>query len=317
MGEHDKPGELTRRSAMGLAARIGLAGMFLTGCGVAASSSATPPIVAPRTRSGVLFDAEFTRLGTLEAYPEQVNVGPSPVTGEPRARIIDDPVHGPSRRVAMLVSDWTSDHHNPNPRVALETHNFVRAARSSYTEDIYYAGFAVYLPDRFQELSGQSWLTFASGAYGAPYGGSGPLSLGLIAPESPGKDHSLILGARYDLLRDVNIPRAQWVDLVLGFRLAYAAEGGWVSMWINRGAGWNRVPVNGQSRASYDALAPGVNDGWYRRTSDVPNSSSICAYGDQPNAIVHGWHRVGRFFEDVMPNSYPGSNLPAHILTDD
>jgi hypothetical protein len=123
-------------------------------------------------------------------------------------------------------------------------------------------------------------------------------------------EHRLVLANRPELLGNVIVPRGRWIDLVMGFRMAYAQEGGWLSIWMNEGDGWKRLPVSGKDRPSYDALSHGVNDGWHMDENQSPNTSRIGVYGNQPNTLLHGWHRIAQTFRDAMPNSYPETPLP-------
>ncbi|WP_035926535.1 hypothetical protein [Kocuria rosea] len=270
--------------------------------------------VVPPSSGGLLFDAALTSRQDLGAYPYQINTGLSPITGRPRALLMDDPVHGSARTVLRMASDQSADHDgHPSLRVQCETETFIRSARHGHIGDIYYAGFALFLPDEFRDLAETDWLTIGAGAYGSPYGGSGPLSLGLRPTADVGGEHRLVLADRPELLGEVVVPRGRWIDIVMGFRLAYAENGGWLSVWMNTGEGWGNLAVLGEDRASYDALSEGVNDAWHRDENRSPNSSRIGVYGNQPNTLLHGWHRIGHTFSDAMPNSHPGSPLPEKV----
>lgn len=303
----------SRRTVLGLAGRLTATGLLggMTGCTWLGRGELSPEQVVPPSSGGLLFDAELTSRRDLSAYPYTINTGWSPVIEQPRALLLEDPVHGASRIVVRMVSDKTARHDGaPSVRVQCETDALIRSARHGNLSDIYYAGFALYLPDDFEPLKDGDWLSFAAGAYGPPYGGSGPLSLGLRSPGSAEGEHRLVLANRPELLGDVVVPRGRWIDLVLGFRLAYAADGGWLSVWMNLGDGWSVLPVAGEGRTSFDALDRGVNDAWHGNEEEAPNTSRIGVYGNKPNTLVHGWHRVGQSFGEAMPNSYPETPLP-------
>lgn len=297
-------------TAVGLLPAAGLLG-GLTGCTRPQADDLSTQTVVPPSSGGSLFDAALTSRHSLEAYPYQINTGLSPVTGRPRAALVDDPVHGSARTVLRMASDEAADHDgHPSLRVQCETDTFIRSARHGHIADIYYAGFALFLPEEFRDLAEGDWLTIGAGAYGSPYGGSGPLSLGLRSARSVGGEHRLVLADRPELLGDIVVPRGRWIDMVMGFRLAYAGDGGWLSVWMNVGDGWDSLPISGEDRAQYDALSEGVNDAWHRDKSRSPNSSRIGVYGNRPNTLLHGWHRIGHSFSDAMPNSHPGTLLP-------
>lgn len=299
-----------------MAGGLSAAGLFggLTGCGRQDPDALSPEAVVPPASGGIFFDAALTERRDLDAYPYTINTGTSPVTGLPRAMLVDDPVHGPSRVVVRMASDLTATHDgNSNFRVQCETDTFIRSAQHGHLADIYYVGLALYLPDEFRTLTGRDWLSFAAGAYGSPYGGSGPLSLGLRPSDDAGGEHRLVLADRPELLGEVMVPRKRWVDLVMGFRLAYAQEEGWLSVWMNLGDGWGALPVSGDNRSSYDALAPGVNDAWHGDEDESANSSRINVYGNKPNTLLHGWHRIAQSFSEAMPNSYPLTPLPEQL----
>lgn len=283
----------------------------LTGCATRGPSALSPETVLLPATAGVIFDAELIARQDLSAYEHTINTGWSPILERRRAQVIVDPVHGMQRMAVQFTSDPSAGHgSNPNPRVQCETDYLVHSARHGEANDIYYVGFALYLPREFEDLEGNDWLTFAAGAYGAPYRGSGPLSLGIRPSSRSRGEQRLVLGDRPELLGDVTLPKGRWIDLVLGFRLAYADEGGWLSLYMNQGDGWAALAISGRTRAVYNTLAPGVNDAWHWDEDRPPNSSRINVYGNRPNTLVHGWHRIGYSFTDAMPNSYPLSRLP-------
>ena len=303
----------SRRAVLRLTGRLSATGLLggLTGCAWLERGELSPELIVPPSSGGLLFDAALSSRLDLGAYPYRINTGWSPVTEQPRALLLEDPVHGASRIVVRMASDVAARHDGgPSFRVQCETGALIRSARHGNLSDIYYAGFALYLPDDFEPLQGGDWLSFAAGAYGPPYGGSGPLSLGLRAPDAAGGEHRLVLADRPELLGDVVVPRGRWIDLVMGFRLAYAEDGGWLSVWMNLGDGWSALPVAGEDRPTYGALNRGVNDAWHGNENEVPNSSRINVYGNKPNTLMHGWHRIGQSFTEAMPNSYPETPLP-------
>ena len=306
----------TRRSVLmcaGLLSFIGLTGA-LHGCRSAVRDELTPTEVVLPPTGELIFDAALSSQQGLDVYPHQINTGPSSQTGMLRAQLVQDPVHGPRRTVLRLASDSEATHGDfPTLRVQCETDYMLRSAAHGNFSNIFYTGLSLYLPNEFRTLHDEDWLTFASPAYGPPYGGSGSLSLGL-RPPLQSDEPRLVLGDLPHLLGEVTVPVQRWVDFVVGLRLAYASEGGWLSLWMNHGSGWRTLPILGEERAPYDTLQRGVNDGWHRGESDNPNSSRIGVYGNEPNTLLHGWHRIGRSFEDVMPNSHPGTPFGDRVL---
>lgn len=204
--------------------------------------------------------------------------------------LVRDPA-GSARQVAFFDNTRGLRHQATLPRAAAETPRFIRPLGPGVSSDEYWFGASIYLPTPPPEVGAGDWFSIATPAFGPPFNGTSPLSLGVRPSRADrvqvlmGPDLSILGSSFY-------MPTNTWVRVAINFKFAY---NGWASMWVGTGltsTSWQQVPLRGASRASLPTMGRGVNDACVDPNAQA-NSSRIGAYG-WPSRIFVGHHAVER-----------------------
>lgn len=260
----------SRRSVMLLAAGTATAGLVGAPMRAEALSAADAPYPSPRP--GVLFEADFRRRG-LAQFAE---FHPRSLTSAVDLGTVGDPLDA-GRTVAWFDSHRKLNVGTSYPRSIASTPKFLER------DDQMWASTEVMVASKGTAMSEHNdWLQLLAGAYGAPYGGPAPVGVSIVRQRS-GRIH-VNACSDYDLLRDeIEFPMDEWVKIAVNFKLDYD---GWLELYLDRGDGWENIPLGGRRRHPLDTLRRGCNDGG-------ANDARVGVYGSKPSRAYFASFVVG------------------------
>lgn len=238
----------------------------------------------------VLFDADVADRG-LAAY--------AAVHNGHRIEVVDDPGPlGAARKVLRFEVHESDNQLTGDPRAQAETPELFREG-----DDIW-IGYSTYFPaswpDRLPPGS-DNFVTFAE-VYGPPFQGASPVKLSM-------RGGSEALTFQRNDTYDWDLPweegpiqKNTWYDWVVREKLSRDDDTGFVEIYRNTGAGWEAVPLFGQTRL-------------YTRTLDASNSQGpqyhkIALYYAagmglrSPLVMYFADHKVATSFALAAPRSY-------------
>lgn len=217
----------------------------------------------------------------------------------------DDPRSDVTRQVIWTSSVSAKNWSTPWPRAELRTPFLIKPAYRGNTIDEYWESCSFYYPSTRKnpdnslvsnKLADLKWNSLFTPAWGPPYTGSSPMGLQAFAR---GGIQTFRINDQFNVIDEASAtwPYDTWVQMVVHFKFAYQAKGGFYDMWINAGPGsnnWRRVTFNGGAkRLWWDTLKSGCNDAWTTGASNTPNHSGIGCYGEDMAIVYWGGHKIG------------------------
>lgn len=220
----------------------------------------------------MLFEADFRRRG-LAQFAE---FHPRSLTSAVDLGTVGDPLDA-GRTVAWFDSHRKLNVGTSYPRSIASTPKFLER------DDQMWASTEVMVASKGTAMSEHNdWLQLLAGAYGAPYGGPAPVGVSIVRQRS-GRIH-VNACSDYDLLRDeIEFPMDEWVKIAVNFKLDYD---GWLELYLDRGDGWENIPLGGRRRHPLDTLRRGCNDGG-------ANDARVGVYGSKPSRACFASFVVG------------------------
>ena len=246
-------------------------------------AAAGPAPARPEARSTgvVLFDGDFS--SGLSAWPTTIHAE--------RIRIVDDPVLGPTRKVARFVVRDRDTGPTENPRAQIETSSTLSAGGE------YWLGWSTLFPRSFRTLPRGGWLTVES-VYGAPARDSGPMTMTVSGSELRYQRNAT---SNFDVPWRMPIVRGRWTDFVWHVKLSRSPSKGFVEIYVNTGSGWRQQALgSGRTRLYMRTLD--------RSNGRRANSFRLNNYRKRGMfakvSVYHAAPKVGTSFAAVAPNTY-------------
>ena len=248
-----------------------------------APTTTTPP---PPTGT-LLFNADVAHRG-LGAYAAVIH--------PERISVVDDPVLGASRKVMKFTVYDSDTGPTDNPRAQVET------AKSWGEGADIYVGWSTLFPTGWPAQlapGGATWITLEE-VYGEPYAGASPVKLGMRSG-TPALTIQRNTSYNWDIPWEKGpIQDNRWYDFVLHEKLSQDPSVGFVEMWMNTGAGYQRQSLLGQDTLHMKTL-DGANNGGL-------NYSALKLYRQKGMfdvlTVYQAEHKVGTTFDVVAPHSY-------------
>lgn len=250
------------------------------------SCEATKPTPPAR-----MFDSDFPNSG----FKSYTRLAPPSIIEGVDYGLVDDSALG--TKVAWMDSRRGTTLGNNNPRVGLDTPDFILPAAHGNTNDVYWMGFSVYYPSSHRISHPDGWCTFSTGGFGPPWGGSSPTGIALVLDLRGNHVMSLCADGQFT----APFPLDQWVNVVIGYKFAYE---GWLEWHMSVGPNnrdLKRIPFRGQDRRPLDCMRKNVNDAWYNDPTKQPCCTGISVYGSQVCRALFARQRVARTMEGALP----------------
>jgi hypothetical protein len=241
--------------------------------------------------------------------------------------------HSGTRRVIrMTVANDSRDQAYPSPkhRVQAASPRLIPIERNASAAadpgKVRYIGWAVYIPRTFplfHRPGSVGWLLNGVdqkvqqnsiwSVYGPPFDGAGGLGARFAGSEP---DQKLSVGAEgggelWSMQAERGTEQdiaGRWIDVVVKVLMHAGSTKGRVQMWVNTGAGYTAVPLDGESTIWIGATLNDSHD-------DRPNYSKVSVYVNDnafntaanPRGLATMYfaeHRIGTGFAAVAPRSY-------------
>lgn len=186
------------------------------------------------------------------------------------------------------------------------------------TNSVYVEYCKVWISADSPLTSTAEWVAFFEN-HGGPYDTSSAGGFMVVWNPNDGKTYLRMGNEPSYLGWGAPFPLGQWVQIAKMSRYEYAADGGFIDVWINPtpdpASGWKRVPVNGGFRQPLDVVRKDANGtrteggGWVDSPRQLGGqwAMSHSKVGLYSNVYTLMWvadHRVGRTFSNTMPTGW-------------
>lgn len=268
----------------------------------------TPTTLPPPPSTGLLFAADFDTAGLTRYHSN--NIANNAAVLDVDYGVAADPT-GTGQVVGWCDNVGKKTNTNNYARSQMLTRRWVYpAARGDAWGE--YAQLTEFYIDPVSALStADDWFSI-HGFHGPAF--IGPSSTGLMVVFNPktGK-HYLRMGNTAGRIPEATttIPVGAWFQVLIMFRYAAAADGGWVDLYLNTTPdpvnGWQRIPVDGGFRVPFDMVSDDEGNAWLTDHTRGPSYASWGCYGSHRALVYCRQHRLGTTVRSVMPPGWGGT----------